>query len=453
MSEHRVLSVGMALAAFVVGSAMLGSSASALDPGTAVRAATHPGSVSAGKKKPPKGSPSSPDFVQVALNSSAAVALTRGGKVYAWGEERRVNRGQFMPSLCIGKAKVSKRSEYVPFPTGGRDEFDYRTRTSPARVVTVKGVRFTQVAAGGGFLLALSSDGAVYAWGMGPMGVSGRGKENVVACPTRVTLPAGVKITQISAGSGVVALSTAGEVYEWGELFVDLYQPSVTRRVPVRVDLPEGVRFTSVWASQSGLPLFGRTAEGALYWWVQNPYGEPGLGPKYDETLHRYYASPSLLPQPEGVVFAHALPGLALGVDGAVYAWGRNDHGQLGNGQTDDFYDWSDTAQVVALPGGAPAVGIDSSGGNFAVTGSGLVYGWGYNGSGSLGVNSRAENVVTPTSVALPADVKVTQLATGGNNAVLAVTTDGRIYGWGYNQVGILGKRLQARYPKPRLIG
>ena len=73
---------------------------------------------------------------------------------------------------------------------------------------------------------------------------------------------------------------------------------------------------------------------------------------------------------------------LALSSSGAVYAWGWNIVGQLGNGSTNG----SDVPVKVRLPGGTKVTGI--SGGfahSLAVTSSGAVFAWGKNYDGELG--------------------------------------------------------------------
>jgi len=389
-----------------------------------------------------------PRFVQVAQSATQAVALAKNGKVYAWGQERSLNGAPFEPPLCIGKAKVSTHTEYVGFPGGGGDRYVYKTRTSPALVKTPKKLRFTEVAAADGALLALSSKGSIYAWGNGPsVGLKGKGPHHVVACPQRVPLPKGVKIKRLVGNGAVAALSRSGVVYEWGTLFGDLYRASVTRLKPTKV--ATSIRFSSIWVDESS--FFGRTASGKTYWWLRNPYAEPSANKKAD--IHHYYAKPHLLAEPTGVTFTNVTTGLAITASGQVYTWGANDSGQRGNGHK-SASSWQESPRQIALPGGSAGVSVTGDfSSNFVVTQTGQVYAWGDNTSGKLGIGSKKARQLTPALVKIPGAAKVAQIAGGGNNAYLVLTRSGRIYGWGYNQSGTLGGKLQANYRKPRLVG
>jgi len=79
----------------------------------------------------------------------------------------------------------------------------------------------------------------------------------------------------------------------------------------------------------------GLTAEGAAYCWGDNDYGEVGngtTGPNRGVTLPAPVAG--------GLVFASLAPGsfhtCGLTAAHAVYCWGYNFYGQLGDGTTTD---------------------------------------------------------------------------------------------------------------------
>ena len=87
----------------------------------------------------------------------------------------------------------------------------------------------TAVAAGGYYSLALTSTGAVLAWGYNADGELGNGNRTSSDVPVKVKLPAGTKVTAIAAGGcleGVgqdtagpghsLALTSTGAVLAWG---------------------------------------------------------------------------------------------------------------------------------------------------------------------------------------------------------------------------------------------
>ncbi len=125
--------------------------------------------------------------------------------------------------------------------------------------------------------------------------------------------------------------------------------------------------------------------------------------------------------------------GLALTSTGAVFAWGWNIVGQLGDGSTTD----SDVPVKVNLPVGtkvtAVAAGAEH---NLAVTSTGAVLAWGYNADGQLGDGSTGASDV-PVKVSLATGTKVTAVAAGALHS-LALTSTGAVLAWA-NGDGELG--------------
>jgi len=138
---------------------------------------------------------------------------------------------------------------------------------------------------------------------------------------------------------------------------------------------------------------------------------------------------------------------LAVTSTGAVFAWGWNIVGQLGDGSTNG----SDVPVKVRLPGGGAKVTAVAAGSehNLAVTSTGAVLAWGYNADGELGDGTKTISDV-PVKVKLPPGTKVTAIAAGGflygvggitagPDHSLAVTSTGAVLAWGYNADGELG--------------
>ena len=140
---------------------------------------------------------------------------------------------------------------------------------------------------------------------------------------------------------------------------------------------------------------------------------------------------------------------LALGSDGNAYAWGKNDHGQLGDGTYTD----RTTPVMVQKPAGVPAdftyVQVSAGGAHSLALGSdGNVYGWGFNRYGELGDTTRTERN-TPGKVPkpvncpdLPADFTYVQISAGEDDS-LAVGSDGNVYAWGWDWDGELGDGME----------
>lgn len=129
----------------------------------------------------------------------------------------------------------------------------------------------------------------------------------------------------------------------------------------------------------------------------------------------------------------------ALTRAGAVYCWGRNFHGQVGNGTI--LYS-PDPVQVVGLASDVRAIAAGTYHSCALLTG-GQVKCWGYNGSGLLGTsNLDEENLSIPGFVLDPATglplTGVDKIATGSFHTC-ALMQSGSIKCWGGNTFGESG--------------
>lgn len=295
------------------------------------------------------------------------------------------------------------------------------------------GMKFAQVWAGSSFSLASGVDGALYAWGGNNFGELGDGSNTDSDAPVRVQTPEGVTFAQISVDSFyAVAIGDDGHTYAWGDNQDGQLGDGTTtnRNVPVRVQEPAGVAFTQISAGNGFVVALG--SDGNTYAWGKNPYGNLGTGDRKDSRV------PLPVETPVGVAFTHVIAGTffaaAMGADGNVYAWGRNDYGAIGDGTNQHRY-----APVrVQTPAGVTFTRLsERSSPTVALGSDGNLYAWGFNRNGQLG-NGSTENSNVPVRVQVPADVEFTQISPHGN-FVAALGTDGRAYTWGMGQFGSLG--------------
>uniref|UniRef100_A0AAX7SU83 BTB domain-containing protein n=1 Tax=Astatotilapia calliptera TaxID=8154 RepID=A0AAX7SU83_ASTCA len=122
--------------------------------------------------------------------------------------------------------------------------------------------------------------------------------------------------------------------------------------------------------------------------------------------------------------------------DGEVYAWGHNGYSQLGNGTTNHGL----TPALVSTNLLSKRVTEVACGSHhtIALTTDGEVYAWGYNNSGQVGSGSTA-NQPTPRRVSSCLQNKIVVNIACGQLCSMAVLDNGEIYGWGYNCNGQLG--------------
>ncbi|MEU8542660.1 Ig-like domain repeat protein [Streptomyces sp. NPDC048717] len=303
----------------------------------------------------------------------------------------------------------------------------------PVGVHLPAGTRVTAVAAANFHALALTSDGRVLAWGVGYAGQLGDGTDTGSTTPVAVDLPAGTTVTAIAAnGAHSLALTSDGRVLAWGaNTYGELGDGTTTDRfTPVAVHLPAGITVTAITAGYNESAAL--TSDGRLYAWGRNDLGQLGDGTTTGSTL------PVLVDIPAGTTITAVSMGsyhsLALTSDGRVLAWGDNVNGQLGNGTTTG----STTPVATLIPAGttitAVAAGTNHS---LALTSDHRVLAWGSNIGGQLGNGSLMESD-TPVTVLLPPGFTVTAVAAGHSDS-LALTSTGQILAWGANYFGALG--------------
>lgn len=203
--------------------------------------------------------------------------------------------------------------------------------------------------------------------------------------------------------------------------------PPSPARPPVVIAGTAGARAMASGAAYA-LAVAG---DGTLQGWGDNDYGQVGDG----TTTGR--AAPVGLDGPAGVAFAAVAPGvahsLALAQDGTIWAWGRNDRGQLGDGTLTD----AATPFPVSTPGGFAAVAAGQAY-SVAVARDGTVWTWGDNFYGELGDGTRANSAI-PRQLAGPdAPSGIVAVATGRAHT-LALARDGTLWSWGDNGYGQLG--------------
>jgi alpha-tubulin suppressor-like RCC1 family protein len=276
--------------------------------------------------------------------------------------------------------------------------------------------------------LALTSDGSVWAWGRN----LGTGSSNTSDVPVQVPGLAG--IVAVSAGSDVsAALRSDGTVWTWGgnsggDLGDGNTTPSST---PVEVAGLTGV--TQIAAGKAF--VLALRSDGTVWAWGSNESGELGNGTTFDSSVPVQVTGLSRVT----AIAASVEDAMAVATKGyvnmlsAVYEWGANEHGQIGDGT------YRERPVPVQINGiGAQHVSGIGTGFDYSVVlgTDGSVWDWGVNQIGQLGDGGTA-NAIVPVEAQGPGS-GITQISAGENH-VLALRSDGTVEAWGDNFCGELG--------------
>ena len=321
-------------------------------------------------------------------------ALSSAGRAYCWGAG---SSGQ------LGDGDTVRRTSPVAVDTGG----------------VLSGVRLTRISAGWLHACALSATGRAYCWGKGSGGRLGDGATVSRTSPVPVHM-GGVPLVEISAGRGhTCAVSPVGGVYCWGAGSSGQLGNGRTGRAPVPAPVDPGGALSGVTITQIAAGAdhtCALSSSGAAYCWGRNTSGQLGDG----DTINR--ASPVAV-DTSGALSGVTITQIAAGADhtcalsssGAVYCWGRNTSGQLGDGETINRASPIAVDTGAALPG-VPLRGITAGNNHSCAASATVVYCWGLNSSGQLGDGSTTDRTgPVPAEVRTPPGRPIAVTATAGD--------------------------------------
>jgi alpha-tubulin suppressor-like RCC1 family protein len=227
-------------------------------------------------------------IVAVAAAGETSLALTTDGRVYTWGLG---TSGQLGNGASV--------SSTYPVLVGA----------------LLQGKMVVSLAGAGNTCYALTSDGQVFSWGFGTSGQLGSGAAASVNLPVLIGgALAGKRIVSLRAGANhILALGSDGQIYAWGSNSVgQLGNNSTTNAL-----LPQAVLGLSAKtivsiaaANNSSLAL---TSDGSLFAWGDNSSGQLG-----DNTaVNRWLPNPVVVPP----AYAALKPNAVAMIGNAAFAW------------------------------------------------------------------------------------------------------------------------------------
>lgn len=277
----------------------------------------------------------------------------------------------------------------------GDGELGDGTTTSRQQPVAVAGgIAFASVSASSVFSCGVATDGVAYCWGFNGDGELGDGTTTTRSTP--VPVAGGLAFRTVSTGNAhACGLTTAGTIYCWGQGFAGALGDGTRTDRTRPVLVTGGLTFTAM--ATGDMHSCGIATGGDTYCWGYNIEGQLGLPPTPTTVYHpsptRVQGSPALSSVSGGFWYT-----CGMTTSSGAACWGKNTYGELGAAVSTD---WSPEPQIVKAPAGVVFTMLRAGGGHAcAVSTSHALYCWGLNRDGEVGDGTTTDRftpvLVTP---------------------------------------------------------
>ena len=305
---------------------------------------------------------------------------------------------------------------------------------------------WTSVAVGDGHVcIVAEAPGPVLCTGANANGQLGDG--TTTSSPRWVRVSGLADAVEVSAGRGhTCAVTAGGNVLCWGgNEALQLGAPGTVARSEVPVAIA-GLSGTSVHVS-AGENHNCAAVDGALYCWGGNTVGQLGDGTTTSRAEIGMPIGTPGRPMFGGVTSVAAGSNFTCAIDGvALFCWGNNAQGQLGDGTTTPRRVPTAVSAPTATDPVQVVVGRSHA---CARIRRGAVACWGNNSVGQLGNGT----TMSRGSGDLTTDFGVAASLGSGTQHVVARRSDGQVWGWGDNLARQLDPMLPAVNSMPARLG
>ncbi len=370
----------------------------------------------------------------IAAAASVVLVLTQDGKIYTWGKNTQYQLG----SNTLNSAYTAESPMQVDTSAFGID------------------ANFTHIALSQLGALAVARNGTLVSWGSNtklqiiqPAGV------DPVLVPMIVDtsiLDSPIYSIQATGDAGMV-ITQSRKVYGFGDgQYGVLGIGSTPLGSLLAATVMTAFDSTVVNAVCSSFAGVGVTANGTIYTWGSNTalgYNSDFANPPRSTFLDGALQGKEVMSIVAGGKFT-----IALTTDGQVYSWGDNTYGCLGNSDSSVPVGYFPALVTLSNYKIAKIVASETTVGALSTTG--IMFMWGQNSQGQIGVNTTTpayfypqilNNRASALNGKIVIDIAVTQYAS------FALTADNKLYSWGNNEGGIIGDSNVLLYDSRSLPG
>ena len=306
---------------------------------------------------------------------------------------------------------------------------------------------------GGGVVLVPKTDGTLWGWGAGADGQFGNNTSGPSAKRSSPIQISGMEgVTSVFYDGPSVAAVGDAKLWVWGTNQQGIFgqngaynKGNYKWSSPVQIP---GTTWRSVngWVNNSYSRLIATKTDGTLWGWGGNSWGmladnsktsrssptQIGTGTDWSTACHvQYYGS-------------HHIK-----TDGTLWTWGHNIQGVFGLNQPTN----TKRSSPVQVPGTtwSGVTGTDIAGGVLALKTDGTLWAWGKNEHGMLGLNQDHDIGIYSSPIQIGTDTTWNGVSSK-TSSTLATKTDGTAWSWGYNGSGDLGHNDKANRSSPTQI-
>lgn len=298
-------------------------------------------------------------------NGSAIFAKSKTGEIYAWGSNSKGDTG-----------------------TGSEEGYI----ASPKKIEGLNNV--DEIYSSYYYSFAKTTNGELYAWGGNDYGQLGNGDKVNQRIPVKIEGISNVEKVYIGNDSTIVQ-NKLGELYSCGSNWNGVLGLGTTEAQTSFTKINGISNITNVYISSNY--VLAKANSGDLYAWGSNEGGQLGIGNNIDQT------KPNKINIKVEDVYILDRGGESIIVkntEGELYAWGKNDYGQLGIGN------YKDQNIPVKMNGNIKELYNVYGMALFGKTSNNELYAWGNNSFRMLGIGSN-ENQNAPVKVPELSNCKV----------------------------------------------